>query len=187
VDFHQVNADAWGVTRQQAKTLLYALLYGAGSKKIAIGMGVPEPEAKQAINQVYAAYPIKELKEALWAVCKRRNGAIFTCMGRRLYYPHINSRDHEKRAKAERQTFNALLQGGAADILKVLTLDVLPGAHAMGAYLAASIHDELLFYCPEEKAEELAVHLNDGFRRPLLSHCPIEGKAKIGRTWLDVH
>lgn len=187
VDFHQVNADLWGCTRPQAKLLLYALLYGAGIKKIALGLGVSDKEAKAIIDKVYDGMPIQDLKEKLWESCRKRKGVIYTCLGRRLYYPHINARDHEKRAKAERQTFNALLQGGAADILKVLTLKALPTAHTMGAYLAASIHDELLFYCPEKNVEGLKLWLDETFKTPLLSHCPIKGEAKSGMSWLEVH
>jgi DNA polymerase-1 len=187
LDLHQTNADLWACTRQQAKTLLYALLYGAGAKKVAINMGVTVNEAKAAIQRVYDGMPIKDLKDKVWSMCQQRDGVIYTAMGRRLYYPHIKSRDHEKKARAERQVFNALLQGSAADILKVLTLSVLGRAHELGAYLAASIHDELLFYCPVDKAEVLAGYLEEKFQARLLTHCPIGGTAKIGDNWLEVH
>jgi DNA polymerase-1 len=187
LDLHQTNADLWSCTRQQAKTLLYALLYGAGAKKVAINMGVTEKEAKAAIQRVYDGMPIKDLKELVWRKCRDRDGVIYTAMGRRLYYPQINSRDHEKKGRAERQVFNALLQGSAADILKVLTLSVLNKAHELGAYLAASIHDELLFYCPEENTSLLAGYLEEKFQARLLKHCPIGGTAKIGNNWLEVH
>lgn len=187
LDFHQVNADTWQCTRQQAKTLLYALLYGAGPKKLSVQMGVTVAEAKDAVAKVYDGMPIMQLKESVWDVCRKRKGTIYTAMGRRLYYPHINSRDHEKKARAERQVFNALLQGSAADVLKVLTLAVLPTAHIMGAFLAGSIHDELLLYVPEANSRGLADYLEQVFQRPLLSHCPIKGDAKIGKNWKEVH
>lgn len=186
-DFHQFNADCWGCSRPQAKTLLYGLLYGAGPAKIGSQLNVSVAEAKTLIEGVYRGMPIMDLKEQLWKTCRSRDGYIYTCMGRRMYYPHINSKNHESRAKAERQVFNALLQGGAADLLKVLTLKVLPKAHTYGAALAASIHDELLFYCPMGNSKKLAEILTQDFQTPLLSHCPIKGEAKIGKTWLEVH
>jgi DNA polymerase-1 len=186
-DLHQANANAWGCSRPEAKTLLFALLYGAGPGKIAIQLGCTLDHAKTLIEGVYAGMPIKQLKEMLWKTCRQRKGIIYTAMGRRLYYPHINSKDFSKRSQAERQTFNALLQGSAADVLKILTLSILPFAHGVCAFLAGSIHDELLFYCPEAQAPRLAEYLTEQFKAPLLSHCPIAGEAKIGNTWLEVH
>jgi DNA polymerase I-like protein with 3'-5' exonuclease and polymerase domains len=207
VDFHQTNADAWGVSRSDAKTLLFGSLYGAGAKKLGGGDWKKGKAMIDRLNQNAPA--LQRLKEMVWKSCAK-HGMVHSQFGRRLVYPTIDinySRKVAKTlvamgklspgdvedmakglvAKAQRQVFNAVLQGSSADVLKILTLQVMDYAHELGAFLAAAVHDELLFYVKVDKSEELATYLSKEFKSPLLSHCPIGGDAKIGTSWLSVH
>ena len=184
VDFHQANADAWGVSRPQAKTLLYATLYGAGDSKLGDG----DKKAGAALRaKLDANMPaLQRLKDKVWASCRKR-GFVYTQFGRRLVYPTIRSNNKGERGRAERQVFNALLQGTAADVLKILVNMVMRDLESYGAYLIANVHDEALFYIKAEDADEFAAYLSQTFREPLLSHCPIEGDAKVGMSWKEIH
>jgi DNA polymerase-1 len=186
VDFHQANADAWQVTRNEAKTLLYACLYGAGDIKLGNGDKQRGKELRDKLDKNMPA--LQRLKEKVWATCKQR-GYIYTAFGRRLVYRGMQSADRGEVARAQRQVFNAMLQGTAADVLKILVLGALQDINKswVDAWLIANVHDEALFYCYTEDAEDLCYILNHRFKQPLLSHCPIEGTAKVGKTWYDVH
>jgi DNA polymerase I-like protein with 3'-5' exonuclease and polymerase domains len=186
VDFHQANADAWQVTRNEAKTLLYACLYGAGDTKLGNGDKNRGKELRDKLDKNMPA--LQRLKEKVWTTCRER-GHIYTAFGRRLVYKGMQSNDRAEVARAKRQVFNAMLQGTAADVLKILVLGALRDVQAAGvvAWLIANVHDEALFYTYKEDATELCYILNERFEQPLLSHCPIEGTAKIGNTWYDVH
>lgn len=211
VDFHQANADRWGVSRNDAKTLLYASLYGAGPAKIG---GGDKAKGKALLKTLEQNAPsMFELKERAWKGAANTGGILHTLFGRRLVYPDIipeqalrhakalKRDDPEKyasdkveqlarglTARAQRQVFNALLQGTAADIIKWLTIEAMPLIYQAQGYLAAQVHDEILVYVPTEYAPWLRQQLTDLFTTTeLLSYVPVVGTAKIGLSWLQAH
>lgn len=186
LDIHTFNADILGVSRPEAKTFLYAYLYGAGATKLGKG---DKAKGKALLDKVTQRFPaLVQLKQLLITKCRDQRGVIHTWFGRRLVYPDILSADEQQAAKAQRQVFNAVLQGTAADLLKILTLAAMPLLAELGAQLVASIHDEVLFYVPAAHAERAREVLNCVFNNEgVLSHCPVAGVAKVGETWQQVH
>lgn len=211
IDFHQANADAWGLPRPDAKTALFALIYGAGPEKLGKG-------DKQRGLQIMAkleenAASIFALKAATFEAAKRRDGVIHTLFGRRLVYREITEEGamytatrlkKEKpedyadigvkrlakslTSRTERQIFNAALQGTAADILKILTLRVMPAIRRAGARLAAAVHDELIIITPEAYASWLRDQLTAAFTdATMLKYTPVAGDAAIGNAWSEIH
>lgn len=211
IDFHQANADNWGVSRPDAKTLLYAVVYGAGPEKV--GHGDKERGKKLMASLEKNAPGIFELKERIWEEARKRDGILHTLFGRRLVYSDIildNAIETAKRLKkdkpddyrdvsvkglarslvsrAERQIVNALLQGTAADVLKILTLEVRPQIHRANGMIAASVHDELLNYVPSDYAPWVRDQLTKAFTSDtMLKYAPITGDAAIGKSWKEVH
>lgn len=170
-------------------------------------MGIPVDEARRLIKQANEMNPsFDTFREHIWSEF-RQTGVGHTFFGRRLVYPEMTLRRkkvrqeiaggkivvqpgdvYERLARAQRQCFNAKIQGSAADILKLFALEALPYAWDLGARLAAAVHDELLFLCPEETADELATFLTGVFtRHDILPGVPVLGTAKIGNNWLEVH
>jgi len=91
------------------------------------------------------------------------------------------------RLRAERQAFNASVQGSAADLLKIVQLLVVP-VLPEGSKLCASVHDELLVECVDEgQAVVVSYLLEQAFAAKLLPYLPCAGSAKIGHTWLEIH
>ena len=210
VDFHQANADAWGVSRRDAKTLLFATLYGAGPEKIG---GGDKERGKALLAQLEANAPaLFNLKARVLEEARARGGVIHTLFGRRLVYPellHDNAlvlahrlQDEKPEefgrvpdwrlaqsfvSKSERQIFNALLQGTAADVLKLLTLRVM-SSKMSSQLLCAAVHDELLMLTPSHSARQLALTLNSIFcDNKLFRFCPITGQSQIGQRWSEIH
>lgn len=210
-DFHQSNADNWGVSRSDAKTLLYAVIYGAGPEKV--GKGDKERGKKLMASLERNAPGIFELKERIWEEARNRGGVLHTLFGRRLVYRDIIPAEAEKTAKrlkrekpedyadvsakqlarslvsrAERQIVNAVLQGTAADVLKILTLEVRPQIHRAKGLMAAAVHDELLNYIPEMYAPWVRDTLTTAFTSDtMFKYAPISGDAAIGNSWKEVH
>jgi DNA polymerase-1 len=189
-DVHQSNADLWGVDRDMAKKILYLTLYGGGENKLASAADISITRAKGIFKQVDESMPsLNKLKEEVWAY-GRSSGYVKTVLGRKLFYKHLNSKSKTHRGRAERQAFNALLQGSAADIMKYLSLK---GHHIVlqhGAMAAAAVHDEALYYCPVEYGEYLAAGLTQEWSThdtPLLGQVPVEAEFSVGTRWSETH
>lgn len=192
-DIHQVNADSWGVDRKTAKGAIFAVNYGAMAKKLAAGLGCTEQHAQSVIDNINKGMPaIQELKDMVWASCRKRGGYVYDILGHRLYYPDINSGNKFDRLGAERQAFNSIIQGGAGAIFKELTLRAANLWQSFGARVAAVVHDEMLIYVPNDNAQALIDELNKLF------HCtdilcdkkagwsiPVTATFEAGNNWVE--
>lgn len=184
-DFHSSNAEAWGVDRMSAKTLLFAILYGASAHRIAKTLKKPVKEAQALIDRLNESLPaVQRMKEMIWEFTRNNNGVMHTLVGHRLVYPEINSKNKGARGRAERQLFNAFIQGSSGDVLKYLTLKSMPIISKHGGSLAASVHDELLGYVPRDNAQMLCQELTQLFSEcELIAPVPIEAEFKYGERW----
>lgn len=175
--------------RQVAKGINFAVVYGAGPDKVAAMAGITVKEAKKFLNIHQQQFPeIYRFKKKVIEVCKsRRPPHVVTILGRKRRLPAIFSGDQGTRGYAERQAVNSLIQGSAADIIKLAMIrlhDSLPD----DMNLILSVHDELVTLCPEEKAEECAalVHeamLGQGIQK--LVNVPLTSDVKIVDRWSE--
>ena len=210
LDLHQANAEAWGMSRPDAKTTLFGALYGAGPLKLGGGDKAKGTAMLKTLRDNAPA--MFELKELAWKAAQNGNGLVHTLFGRRLNYADIipthavrsakalKASNPEKytestdrlaqglSARAKRQVFNALLQGTAADIMKLLTIEAMPLIRQAQGFLSASVHDEIIVYCPTPYATWLAGELTKLFHRDdLLPHVWVDGEAKVGASWQEIH
>jgi DNA polymerase I len=195
VDFHMANAiSIFGenATKEQRgimKTTLYGVLYGIGINKLSKSLKVSRKEAKRIYNLLVEKFPaLFELRDAAIESTKEGRGIIHTLLGRRLVYKNVMSFNSETRSRSERQIFNALLQGTAADLMKQLTVDSLGIIYKYDALIAASVHDELILYAPTSIAHELAIELTTLWSSSqYLMPVPIVAEFKVGSTWSEIH
>lgn len=108
---------------------------------------------------------------------------VKTVLGRRRYLPDLLSHNKYYRSRAERQAFNTIIQGTAADLMKV----ALVRADAMlppEAQLILTVHDELLTLCPEDMADEVAEIIREAMEEiHLLEEVDLVADVKIAKTW----
>lgn len=189
-DLHSANAKKWGVSRTVAKTLVFLLIYG-GQPALMVKrkLFATLKEAEAAFASVHENQPqIKQLMELVVESC-REKGYIQTIGGRRLYYPNINSRNKWDRLKAERQCFNALIQGSARDIMHQLVVESLEVIDCYGKFAHAInvVHDELLVEVDERYADCLVQDLNAVWqkRADLLPGVLVNGDWNVGATWCE--
>ena len=115
-------------------------------------------------------------------------GYVRTILGRRRPIEGIDQRNPMLRQRAERYAINTVVQGSAADLIKVAMVDVhrrLPGAFPE-ARLLLQIHDELVLECPSGQAEALrdfVVQAMAGAMPDL--QVPITAGSSIGATWIE--
>ena len=149
-DFHQWVADLCGVSRKAAKTLNFAMAYGAGKRKIIEQLKTMDSDADAA--KIYRDYHerlpgIKVLSDQAAMSCKKR-GYVYNAFGRRRHLP----------TRASHKAFNSVVQGCAMDYVKDRMVALSPRYNdrikAEGIRMAANVHDDITFcgqFSPEIK------------------------------------
>ena len=154
--FGRVDRD----TRNQAKTINFAILYGSSAWGIAGRLGVPKDEGKAIIDRYYERFPgIRSFTHATLAFA-REHGFTKTLFGRKTHFePNIRSPNPSIRAGAERAAINAPIQGTSADLIKRAMArmdDALEDAGLKDVRMLLQVHDELVFEVPDGREEEAA-------------------------------
>lgn len=199
-DIHTYNAKLFGIyngegeitkaIRDLSKRLIYALLYGAGAKKVGSVIDISASENKQyeigkrTIDTFYHNLPaIKQLKDEIDKRITAR-GYLVGIDGRRL---QIRSRH---------SALNQLLQStGAVAVKKATTIlynDLTNQGLVWGEDYAfvAHVHDELQSMVRPQHAELYKTLAIDSFRKSgeyFNLKCPLTGEAKVGRNWMETH
>jgi DNA polymerase-1 len=154
--FGRVDRD----TRNQAKTINFAILYGSSAWGIAGRLGVPKEEGKAIIDRYFERFPgIRAFIHSTLAFARER-GFTRTLFGRKTHFmPNIRSPNPSIRAGAERAAINAPIQGTSADLIKraMTRMDnALAEAGLDGVRMLLQVHDELVFEVPEGQEEAAA-------------------------------
>lgn len=159
-DIYTLIGDTMGLDRKAGKVLVLALSYGIGPDKIATSIGCSLKEAKALMNSFEAQFhDVTKYKAKEIRLAKQRAPIPYveTIFGRRRYLPDLLSREQGLLSRAERQAFNTIIQGSAADIMKL----ALVRAHSCfkempDINVILTVHDELVTVTPEKNAEETA-------------------------------
>jgi len=157
-DIYTTIGDTMGVDRKAGKVLVLAISYGVGPDKIASSIGCSLQEARDLLNRFEKQFlSIAKYKARVIRFAKQVNGIPYveTIFGRRRYIPDLRSADRALLGRAERQAFNTVIQGSAADIMKLAIIR----AHSCftdepDINVLLTVHDELVTICPEDRVEE---------------------------------
>jgi DNA polymerase I-like protein with 3'-5' exonuclease and polymerase domains len=188
-DVYTTIGDTMGVNRKAGKVLVLAISYGVGPDKIAQSIGCSLKEAKDLLNRFEEKFSsIEKYKSKVIRQAKQSGPIPFveTMFGRRRYIPELNSKDFSMLGRAERQAFNTMIQGSAADLMKL----ALVRAHSCfldepDVNLILTVHDELVTVCPEEKADEVAEAIRNSMEGIKLKQItvPLIADVKIVDKW----
>jgi DNA polymerase I-like protein with 3'-5' exonuclease and polymerase domains len=185
VDIYTTIGDTVGVDRNGAKTLVLGMMYGIGPEKIATQIGVSGREARDLLDNFSRKFPsIAKYKRRVVAETRRRGPVPYalTYMNRRRYLPDLLSPEMGRRASAERQAFNTVIQGSAADLIKLAMVradSLLPD----GAAMILTIHDELVTTAPKEIIEETAAAIREAMEGIKALSIPMLADVKIVNKW----
>ena len=179
-DIHTTNQIRTGLeSRDEAKTFIYALIYGAGSKKIGSIIKRSERDGERVKEKFLRATPsFKRLRERVDGVAKKRWLRGLDQRKILIRHPHA--------------ALNTLLQGAGACVMKkALTLveEYVRSKH-MNAVPIVNVHDEFQYEVEESRAEEfgkLGVQAIINAGKELKIRCPLDGKYKIGNNWAETH
>jgi DNA polymerase-1 len=146
-------------SRNKAKTVNFAILYGISSWGLAGRLGIPKEEGKVIIDRYFERFPGISSYIAQTLAFARENGFTRTLFGRKTHFPNIRSPNQSFRGGAERAAVNAPIQGTSADLIKraMARMDeALAQAGLGGARMLLQVHDELVFEVPEGREEGAA-------------------------------
>ncbi|THB65399.1 MAG: DNA polymerase I [Desulfovibrio sp.] len=177
--------------RRNAKTVNFGLIYGMGPQKLAQELKVTLKEAKEFIERYFSRLQaLKEFYENVEAQAKEQ-GHVTTLAGRRRLLPDINSRNNQLQSLARRQAINTLIQGSAADIIKMAMLRVDGDAalRKLDARLILQVHDELLLELPGDvdQANAAADRLETLMSGVVELAVPLVVDKGVGVNWAEAH
>ncbi len=188
--FGVAPADVTAEQRDAAKMVNFGIIYGITAYGLArrLGPDVSREQAQEFINQYKSRYPkINEFLEACIETAVTR-GYVETILGRRRPIPQILEANPQRRALGERMAINSVVQGSAADLIKVAMIDLhraLPDRHPEVRMLL-QIHDELVFEAPESQAEPVRVFVAEHMEHAMDLAVPLTVDSAFGKTWIDV-
>lgn len=135
VDFHQMVADLCRIKRKPAKNINFGKLFGMGREKMANQLGLPQHEADALFDKYNSMFPeTMQLMDSTMALAKNR-GFVKTRLGRRARFP-----DGERLHSA----LNRVIQGSAADVLKLKLLDLYNNRKWLEIHkLLFTVHDDV--------------------------------------------
>ncbi|XP_071982306.1 DNA polymerase nu isoform X2 [Engystomops pustulosus] len=144
--------------REQAKRVVYSVIYGIGKERLAECLGTTPAEANTFMECFLQKYRVSDFTQKVIQECHSK-GCVISLMGRKRPLPHIYSRNYGLRAQAERQAVNFVIQGSAADLCKLAMIKIsaaVTSSSHLTARLIAQIHDELLFEVQDYQLQEFA-------------------------------
>ena len=174
--------------RRQAKTINFAVIYGASAFRVANELSIDQAKASELIKAYLDLYPgVRAYLEQVLEGA-REKGYVQTLLGRRRYVPDVNSRVYQFRQTAEREAANMPVQGTSADIIKLAMLSVDDKLRSSGlpANMVLQVHDELLFECPPDDVPALAALVRDAMQNAYPLDVPLKAEVKSGHNWWDV-
>ena len=182
-DIYTTIGDTMGVDRKAGKVLVLAISYGVGPDKIASSIGCTIDEAKKLLADFEEKFSsITRYKN--WVIRKAREKSpvpyVETLFGRRRFLPELTSHLRNEVSRAERQAFNTVIQGSAADIMKL----ALIRAHSCfldepDINVILTVHDELVTITPEDRAEETAEAIRVSMEGIQLKEMTVPLKAEV--------
>src|SRR5262249_18279491 len=181
-----VSADSVSAEmRRIAKAINYGLSYGQTDFGLSRVLRIPREDAHRYIERYFTRYAkLREYMEKSIAEA-RRTGVSTTLLGRRRPLPGINAKRYNERAYAERIARNTPIQGAAADILKIamIRVDERLQNQKWPAKMLLTVHDELVFEVPAERAQALAELARQEMEGALQLRVPLRVDIGIGPNW----
>ncbi len=175
--------------RRKAKTANFGIIYGISAFGLAQQLDCSRAEAKQLIDDYFAAFPrvisyIESQKELA-----RSRGYAETLFGRKRYLPDIHSHNATVRSFAERNAVNAPIQGTAADIIKMAMVSIHRRLKEEGlqAQMIMQVHDELNFNVPEHEVDRVREIVVSEMQNAVHLSIPLIAECGVGKNWLEAH
>lgn len=176
--------------RRIAKTVNFGIMYGQGSFGLAKQLGISRTEAKEIIDHYFLRYPNIKLYIDQTIEKAKKQGYVETLLGRRRYFPSLESNNQAIRQGAERAAINMPIQGTAADMMKLAMINVhgRMKKEQLKSLMILQIHDELVFDAIKDEVDYLRTLVKEEMESAMpLGEVPILVETGIGNNWEEAH
>ena len=173
--------------RSKSKMINYGIVYGLSDFGLADRLNIPREEAKEFIDAYLERFPRVAAFIAETIERAKEQTYVTTLWGRRRQIPELQARNYQVRTLGERLAVNTVIQGTAADIIKL----AMVRAHAalaesgLATRLLLTIHDELLFEGPPSEADDARALIEREMCGVWEREPPLAVDVGVGRTWLE--
>ena len=172
--------------RRRAKIINFSIIYGSGAYSLARELGVSFAEAKDFIERYFETYRgVRRFMERVVAEAEKEP-EVRTLAGRVRPIPEVQSANRTVKENGKRMAVNTVIQGSAADIIKMAMIRIHAGLRGMESRLLLQVHDELVFEYPPAEETRLAELVRDGMENAAKLKAPLRVSLKRGENWGDM-
>lgn len=186
--FGVVARDITPEMRRVAKTVNFGVIYGLSPFGLAARLAISREEAEAFISAYFARY--QGVSAFIRDVMARahREGFVTTILGRRRYIAGVRNRIGQSLNQSEREAINTVVQGSAADLIKVamIRLHQRLRREQFQSRMVLQIHDELVFEIPEHELDAVSRAVRQEMTGAISMKVPIKVDIAVGENWLDV-
>ncbi|MFW5681916.1 MAG: DNA polymerase, partial [Phycisphaeraceae bacterium] len=186
--FHVEPDDVTGEQRSSAKMINFGIVYGVtpyGLSRRVEGLDVDA--ARELIDSYRARFAGIDRFLNLCVEHAHEHGHVTTVLGRRRAIPQIEAKNPQQRALGERLAINTVVQGSAADLIKLAMVNLHRRLRKQGsaARMLLQIHDELVLEAPRDVADEAADALKREMESAMTLKVPLEVELGTGASWYE--
>jgi DNA polymerase-1 len=170
--------------RSKAKMINYGIAYGLTDFGLADRLQIPREEAAAFIATYFERFPaVREFIERTIAQAIEQ-GYVTTLLGRRRPIPELRARNRQQHALGERLAVNTVIQGTAADIIKVAMIRTHAALAGRRSRLILQIHDELMIEGPPEESDDVGKLITSEMVGAWELDPPLGVDIGVGENWL---
>ncbi|HZR92845.1 MAG TPA: DNA polymerase I [Gaiellaceae bacterium] len=171
--------------RNVAKMVNFGIIYGISAFGLSENLDIPREQAQAYIDAYLARFPRVQDFIARTIEHAQRDGYVTTLLGRRRPVPEIRAGNRQTRALGERLAVNSVMQGTAADLIKVAMVAVHERLRREGraSRLVLQVHDELLLEAPDAEVQAVRELVREEMCGAYPLDPPLAADIGVGADW----
>lgn len=173
--------------RRKAKAVNFGIVYGISPYGLSEQLSIYPSEAKELIEQFKNTFEGLETFQNKTIEFAKKNSYVTTILGRRRYLKDINSSNRVLANFSQRAATNAVIQGSAADLIKVGMIKCQKILDNYKSKIILQIHDELLFKVYDDEKDIIIPKMKEALEHALDLSVPLKVDGDLKKTWYEVH
>lgn len=175
--------------RRIAKTINFGVMYGMSAFRLSNELEIPRKDASDFINRYFTEFAgIKTFMDQTLLEAEEK-GYVTTILGRQRVLDGIKSSNKMVKAGAQRAAINSVVQGSAADIMKLAMLEINRRikSECPGSRMVLQVHDEFIFEADKGELDTLRNLVKESMEGAYKLIVPLTSSIETGENWGDIH